>query len=261
MCVLYAQFEFAKEINMEIRTFGGGGRIRECERVLRGSLSGWPGRLILLTIPTSRDNKYITDDSAMLEDIIPLIDSETALVGYNIPPVLLDFADKAGAQVYDGGLDEDFLSANAELTARGALGYLLTHGERDLSELSVGVVGYGRIGSRLVRMLLLFGAKITLYTRRQSLAMELCEMGISALTPEEWDFSGLDMLINTAPARQIEEEKLPANLEILDLASGRVFEPSGRLTKLASIPDMMYPKTAGRLYAESAMARLWGDNL
>lgn len=243
---------------MEIRTFGGGGRIRECERVLAEGLSGLDGRLILLPIPTSRDKKYITDTSVSIEDILPLIDGTSCVVGYNIPRTLLDFADRVGARVYDGASDEDFLSANAELTARGTLGYLLTRAGRDLSELHLGVVGYGRIGIRLVRLLLLFGAKITVYTRRESQAIELCELGISALTPDGWDFSDLDILINTAPARQIDEGRLPKNLEIIDLASGSIFEPSGRLTKLASIPEVMYPVSAGRLYAEAAMGRLWG---
>ena len=232
----------------------------ECERVLKESLVHRRGRVILLPIPTSRDNKYITGGGVLVDEILPLIDESTCLVGYNIPTMLMGFADKSGALVYDGATDEEFLSANAELTARGTLGYLLTHTDRDLSEQNIGVVGYGRIGMRLIRLLLLFGARVTVFTRREGVTMELCEMGISAsVIGEKTDYKELDILINTAPAKQIEENLLPEKLPIIDLASGSIFEPSDRLTKLPSIPDRMYPKTAGRLYAEAAINRLWGD--
>ncbi len=247
---------------MEVRSFGGGGRIAECERILTERLAGRQGRVILLPIPTSRDNKYITQSGVLVEDILPLIDEDTRLVGYNIPNTLTRFCDEVGAAYYDGAADEEFLIANAELTARGTLGFLLTHTDRDMSELRIGVVGYGRIGVRLIRLLLLFGAEIITFTRRRSVAMELCEMGVSAaIVGEEFDWSRLDILINTAPARQIGERELPDSLPVIDLASGKIFEPSDRLTKLASIPDQMYPKTAGRLYAEAAINRLWGENI
>lgn len=245
---------------MEILTFGVGGRIRECERILARRLSATPGRLILLPIPSSRDKKYITQSSYTIENICHVLEHGDYLVGYNLPAELLKFADQKKVKVYDGSLDEAFLGENAFLTAEGTLGYLLTHSKRDPSELSVGIIGYGRIGQRLLRLLLLFGSKITVFTGRKSVALELGEMGVSAcLVGEKSDLSGLDILINTAPERQIDESDLPPELEIIDLASGNVFEPSDRLTKLASVPDAMYPLTAGRLYAEAAMDALFGD--
>ena len=244
---------------MEIRTFGSGGRQSECARILGERLSSRRGRLILLPIPTARDKKYITGTSYAVEDILPLLEKGVFVVGYNIPSAITDRARQVGALVYDAGEDEDFLCDNAELTARGAVGYLLTHGGRDLAELNIGVVGYGRIGIRLIRLLLLFGANLTVYTGRREVALELCEMGISAcVIGDAPDLSELDILINTAPARQIDEADLPEKTEIIDLASGRAFEPSGRLTKLASIPDQTYPLTAGRLYAEAAIRAMEG---
>ena len=245
---------------MEIRSFGVGERMRECERILSSCASGRAGgSLVLLPIPTSRDNIYITGTSVEISDILPLIESGGAMVGYNIPRLLTDEAKRVGAIVYDAALDEEFLVANAELTARGTVGYILTHYSRDLSDMSVGVVGYGRIGMRLVRWLLLFGADVTVYTRRQSLALELCENGISAVVVgENADISGLDLLINTAPEKQIDDRALSLQTDIIDLASGNIFEPSARLVKLASIPDSYYPKSAGRLYAEGAIKALGG---
>lgn len=245
---------------MEIRTFGGGGRLLECERILSERLADRDGRAFLLPIPTARDNKYITGTKVAALELLPMLDSKAFVIGYNIPRDILREADVVGAKVYDAGADERFLIANAELTARGTVGYILTHLMRDPADMSVGVVGYGRIGIRVIRWLLMLGSRITLYTTRSEIAIKLCSAGISAsVIGEGCDFSGIDLLINTAPARQISEKDLPPHTQIIDLASGCSFDPSPRVTKLASIPDAMYPLTAGRLYAESAIAYLCGE--
>jgi hypothetical protein len=217
-------------------------------------------KLIILPIPTTRDKKYVSDTSVTVGEISAMLDSGTAVAGYNIPAEITEAAKAVGARIYDASLDEDFLADNAELTARGAVGYILTNSKSDLADMSVGVVGYGRIGVRLVRWLLPFGARLTVYTNRPEVAMELCESGISAcLMSGECDYSALDLLINTAPARQIDEGKLPDDLKIIDLASGSIFEPLPRLIKLASIPNAFYPETAGRLYAEGIIRAFGGD--
>lgn len=232
----------------------------ECERLLlAGCFDDSFDRLIVLPIPTARDNKYITGTATAVGEVAAMLDSDTALAGYNIPSEITDRAAKAGAKIYDGANDEDFLLKNAELTARGAVGYILTNSKKDIADMSVGVVGYGRIGISLVRWLLLLGARITVYTNRERVAVELGEMGVSAcLVNERADTSCLDLLINTAPARQLDESSFSDDLRIIDLASGSIFEPSPRLIKLSSIPDAFYPETAGRLYAEGIIKAFGG---
>ena len=246
---------------MEIITFGGGQRIAECERVLL-SKSDTCGRVVLLPIPTTRDNKYITGSSVQIDEVSAMVDRSTLVAGYNLPMKMLNAVSEVGGRALDLATDENFLIKNAELTARGTIGYILTHSKFDLSDMSVGVVGYGRIGIRLVRWLLLFGAELTVYTTRPEIALELCEMGISAcVIGEKSDFSRLNILINTAPARQIDENTLPPELEIIDLASGSIFQPSSRLIKLSSIPEAFYPLSAGRIYADAVLGAIGGVEL
>ncbi len=237
---------------MEIRSFGAGRRMRECERLLRNESDLYGGLVILLPIPTTRDNIYISGTDQTLLSIRSLFRADTTVVGYNIPDLLVAEAEKSGAKVFDAAKNEEFLLENARISANGAMGYLLTNSTRDLADLNIGVVGYGRIGREMIRLCLLFGAKVTVYTTRRSVAIELGEAGISAVVlGEDTDFSDIDVLVNTAPARQIDESKLPSTIDIVDLASGSIFEQTSRLTKLSSIPDVMYPHTAGRLYAEA----------
>ena len=239
---------------MEIKTFGGGGRMRECLGLLRDVLSEDRGRLILLPIPTSRDNIFINNTEVTVSYVKDLIDEGNIVVGYSLPPAITDRAKEVGALVFDASLDEEFLLANAKISANGALGYILTHSVRDAQDMRIGIVGYGRIGREMTRLCLLFGADVTVYTARESVVLELCEMGVKAeLIDDITSLDTLDLLINTTPKRQIEKGKIPEGLEIIDLASGKIFEPGDRLIKLSSIPDAFYPETAGRLYAEGVL--------
>ena len=136
---------------MEIRTFGDSGRQRECERRLlaHGGESLYE-RLILLPIPTSRDGVHITGTDIPLEALLSSVTGSTLVAGYNIPEPFASELISLSAHVYDAGLDERFLAENAEITAKGALGKILCTTGRDITELRIAIIGYGRIGSRLL---------------------------------------------------------------------------------------------------------------
>lgn len=242
---------------MEIRLFGGGERQKSCAARLSGAELGCE-QLLLLPIPTTKDKKYITGTPTPLAAIPPLCSLGTLVAGYEIPPEIIGEITARGADVFDAGSDEEFLLANADLTARGALGFLLTNTQIDLTDMSIGIIGYGRIGSRLHRLLLFLGARVSVYTSREALASELNAAGAeSEIICPTTDLSALDVVFNTSPTGVILPEvieALPEKTRIIDLASGNVFAPSARLTKLSSIPAAMYPVSAGRLYAESIIS-------
>ena len=239
---------------MEILSFGGGRRMREGVRLLESAVGPLSGRLILLPIPTTRDNIYINGTDLTLGSVVPLLTNESTLVGYNIPRDLVYNAEEVGAGVYDAGRDERFLMENAIISARGAIGYLLTNFTRDIADMKIGIIGYGRIGRALLRYLICLGSSPILYTGRQEVAVELGSSGIDCrVLGEGCDLGGLDILINTSPTSQISIDDLDPMTKIIDLASGKPFPTSDRVTKLSSIPDAMYPLTAGRLYAEGIL--------
>ena len=136
---------------MEIHTLGEGRRLTVCREILADMTAGCDGRLLLLPIPTSRDNTYITSTSLPILDLAKLAQGCAFVAGYNIPRGVI--GDEI--RLYDAACDEEFLIANAILTARGALGYILTHWQRDISDMKIGVIGYGRIGREMLRLLLL----------------------------------------------------------------------------------------------------------
>ena len=245
---------------MEIRLIGNGGRMRECGRILASVLDAVDGRMILLPIPTTRDNIFINATSSTVRAVADMIDSGAVVACYGAPREISDRAGVVGASVFDASLDEEFLFENAKISANGALGYILTHYPKDMGDMKIGIVGYGRIGKEMTRLCLLFGAMVRIITARESVVMELGELGIDArLIDDNIELSDLDILVNTTPKRQIDEGVIPKNMPIIDLASGSIFEPSTRLIKLSSIPDAFYPETAGRLYAEAILRFLKGE--
>ena len=124
-----------------------------------------------------------------------------------------------------------------------------------MSALRVALVGYGRIGSEMLRLLLFLGAEVTLLTTRESVAKELGEMGVSARVLDGGAaLSDFDLVINTAPARLF-DEKTPGIFDcpIFDLASGDVLPSLPNIKKLPARPEKMYPETAGEKYADAIL--------
>ncbi len=222
----------------------------ECSAALTGYNSGTTDRLIILPVPSTRDGKTVTGTEAHLTDIYSLLTSASLVAGYGIPDDICGEIHTRGGAVYDASLDEGFLCDNADITAEGTVGELLCSGEQRLSDMRVGIIGYGRIGRALCRLLLFFGAKITVYTGRDEVIMDLCEISVDARAYGNMNLSELDVLINTAPNCLISEDTpVPRALKIIDLASGNYLKDIGRVTKMPSIPEKMYPRSAGRLYA------------
>lgn len=249
---------------MKIIRLGGGERVTIC----LGALNEWlgnkgqgDGTLIVLPIPTTRDKIRITDTEITLTELVDLAGPDVKIAGYGIPTHIKEGLEIRGAEVYDAAFDEDFLLENARITAHGALGRILTETGRDLSELVIGVIGYGRIGSVLYELLMFLGAMVIIYSTSEEKIDRLAMSGADVMGVDTAEsFSGLDILINTAPKRLLSSKEelklLDSGTKIIDLASGRNFS-SEKVVVMSSIPDKMYPISAGRLYAKHIMRAIF----
>jgi hypothetical protein len=134
---------------------------------------------------------------------------------------------------------------------------LLTTERRVPKDVSFGIVGYGRIGREITRLLLFLGASVRVFTTRKDVRLLLSEFGVS--TSESVcgaDLSGIDVLINTAPARIFDNGDDPylKKMRVIDLASGNNFPSLENAESYPSIPAKMYPESSGALLAESAIS-------
>lgn len=243
---------------MIIHTYEIGGRGRACADYLyerEGEIA--TEEVIILPIPTTRDKKYLKDSDIPLEDIVKMARTGVFVIGYMLPDEFTERLEERGAAVYDAGRDEGFLERNAFLTAMCTLGVLLTSSPVVPSDTRYGIVGYGRIGKILTRLLLFLGADVRVYTSRDNMRLELCEFGVaSSMSTREASFHDIDVLINTAPAVLFDKCSIPKGLRVIDLASGNNFPFLDSYESYPSVPSRMFPTSSGRALGESAIAFL-----
>ena len=244
---------------MIIENYGVGARCAETLRLLlladeKGQFPPDIKRTVLLPIPTTRDKLHLTGTDKLLDEIFDDAKKGDLIAGYGISDEAKLSMRNRGAIVYDALDDEDFLSENAEETAIGALGYILSTSEKTPKDTRFAVVGYGRIGSRLVRLILFLGGNVKVYTGKEKTCISLGECGINAelvLRGEPLPRIDADVLINTAPtdlSGSFPTGKLPKNLRVIELASGENFKGIEGIERLPGIPDKSYGKSAGHTY-------------
>lgn len=246
------------EDDMIIHSYENGLRADACIDYLRGSgCAKYTEKIILLPIPTTKDKCTIFNTNVYIKEVLDKIYEGTVVSCYGLPDVFSHSMEERGALVVDLACDEDFLLENAELTALSALGIFLGSAKRSPRDVNVGVVGYGRIGKKLTSLFLYLGAGVRVFTSRESTRLELCEWGVaSAVSAEDADLSGLDVLINTAPAPIFTKESIPEGLRIMELASGENFAGIPGVEKYPSVPARMFPYSAGRAWGRAIERRL-----
>ena len=244
---------------MIIENFGSGPRCAEALRLLIGAdtddrLPKAVKRTVLLPVPTSRDKAHISGTDKLLCEVFGEVGAGDFVAGYGIDDDAKRIMQERGALVYDALCDEKFLSDNAELTAVGALGYILSSAETAPIDTRFAIVGYGRIGSRLVRLLLFLGASVKVYSGTRRSCIELGECGVDAYYIDRDSpipTSGADIIINTAP-RDLSSSfscgKVPSGVRVIELASGENFKGIEGIERLPGIPDKFYGRSAGRAY-------------
>lgn len=253
-----------KEFIMDIYTYGQDVRLKYCASMLSANPIPSFERIILLPIPTTRDGVTVSGGEERLSDITAALLPKDALVCYELPPEAHRDAVMRGAAVVDLSHDEDFLEENAALTAVGCVGRILTEERVAPCGLTVGIIGYGRIGQHLLRILLFLGAGVRVFTTKSTLRRDLQMLGIAGVdsfsvkdSPEE-NFSGLDILINTAPAKVIPESAGEAlnSVRVIELASGKNIPDSITYESFPSVPKLMYPESAGAAMYNSVVRML-----
>ena len=110
---------------MTVEIIKGSKRISYAARRLGASGLAYKS-ILLLPIPTTKDGINVNGTDISLDSLTVGIDSSCAVAGYGIPAAFCERIRALGGEVYDALYDESFQQKNAELTALGALGELLS---------------------------------------------------------------------------------------------------------------------------------------
>ncbi len=152
---------------------------------------------------------------------------------------------------------------NAVPTAEGALEIIMRETDVTINELSVLLLGFGRVGEALAERLRCLGAAVTVANRGERRRQQAESRGF-AVCPWPELTQGLaraTVVVNTAPAPVLGKAELaflPPGALVLDLASGRggtdfaaAAELGVKALHALSLPGKAAPKSAGRILGQA----------
>ena len=181
-------------------------------------------------------------------------------------PVFVSMRDKflkaypqlSDGRIFDYSAKEEFSILNALPTAEGAVECAMNKYEGTISGSKCLVVGFGKIGKILAKILKSLNADVTVTARKQEDFAYINALGYKAAnTLKLSSVKGFDLVFNTVPC-MIFDKSLLMNTDkytiIIDLASlpgGVDFESARRFgidaVRALSLPGKCAPKTAGEI--------------
>ncbi|MCQ2602323.1 MAG: hypothetical protein MJ193_00195 [Clostridia bacterium] len=140
-------------------------------------------------------------------------------------PETAEFLSNKGVKMFNIAKNEDFQAVNSRLTAFGALKTMLSHANSAPDDLDILIIGFGRTGCALARLLDAIGVKSLTISTNSSLRQAKA-FANDVIESSNFDFSKYDVIFNTAP------EKIVTDKEILS------FKPTAIYIDLASTPAL-----------------------
>lgn len=221
-------------------------------------------KYIILPVPASRNKKFINapfsnSDIVLSEKLFSNLKNKVVFAG--IVSSLIEDVKPSGLHIRDYYQREDFLIPNALLTAEGAVSIALKEHDKSIFSSRCLVVGFGRIGKILAKLLKNMGAKVTVSARNvKDISLAKISgfetINVSKIN-EKIDF---DLIFNTVPALVLDAgvlRYLSSARMIIDLAS----TPGGtdkfaaeelgiKLIPALGIPGKCFPEAAGEVIAD-----------
>lgn len=155
--------------------------------------------------------------------------------------------DLAGYEVLDLLEDPRYLAQNASITAHCTLELALARLPITLENCPVLVIGWGRIGKCLAKLLGGLGAKVTVAARKESRRVMIDALGYTSCSIENIRPENFRLIINTVPAMVL-PGATGTGLKI-DLASHQGM--TGRNVIWArGLPGILAPESSGALIAQ-----------
>ena len=235
----------------------------ECENIKEVSIKT---DFIISSIPFSKDNENIiakfTDKKLIINKVLSEISGKKLICG-NVSKDILNLAKSNNVEIIDLLKEEELTILNAIPTAEGAIEIAMRESDITLHNSNVLILGFGRIGKILAKMLQGIGANVYCEARKkEDLAwIEAYKYNTINLKDLEQNINKYDFIFNTIPNLILDKNKLKKvkkECVIIDLASspgGTDFEEASKLNLKAilalGLPGKVAPKTAAKYIKET----------
>lgn len=182
-------------------------------------------------------------------------------------PKVKSWAQEADLTLVELGELDELAIPNAVPTAEGAVQLAMEKLPITIHGSEVLVLGFGRCGSILAKLLAAMGAKTTVAARRKSQLAMARAWGLSTCSLNNLSLNSFDLIYNSIPALVLTGELLAQTREevlIIDLASapgGVDFQAAAQLGREAilalGLPGKVAPVSAGQILSAVVPSLIW----
>lgn len=205
---------------------------------------------LLLDVPSFGPDGRLRGGGDIVQ-LLRMLPAEICVIGGNLSHPALE-----GYKTLDLLRIDDYVARNAALTAECALRRAAEHLDAALSDTPAVVIGWGRIGKCLAKLLRAVECDVTVAARKERDRAMLRALGYSAISIEALPqlASRAGLLFNTAPEPILDEGQMESWSRCLsiDLASQKGLAGKDVLWA-RGLPGVMVPRSSGKLIAETIL--------
>lgn len=225
--------------------------------------------IIILPVPVTFDGIHInspySENPLLIEEFLDGITPSAIVFGGQIKPNFAKALEEKGIKFFDYLSREELAIRNAIPTAEGAIKIAIEETPITINGSKCLVLGYGRIGKILAKMLAGLGADVTVEARKYAdLAMiDFHGYGALSISDLKNKIKDYDIIFNTVPALLIDYDALSTMKKdslIIDLSSrpgGVDFNIAKELGIKAiwalGLPGKIAPVTSGAIIKDTIM--------
>ena len=219
--------------------------------------------LIISSIPFSKDNIFVNScfsrNNIRIDEITKYIENKTFIAGNISNKFYEQIENKNNVKVFDIMNSEEFAILNTISTAEGALKIAIEETNFTIHSSNVLILGFGKIGKVLAKILNAMGAKVFCEARKKEDLAWIETYGYEKVPLNELDkyLGKFDIVFNTIPNIVLDIAKLKLlkkEVLIIDLASkpGGVDREAANNLNLKTIwalalPGKIAPKSAAQI--------------
>lgn len=237
--------------------------IEQCESIKKAIQEV---EIVIGPIPFSSNGKTInmpfSDKEISIREMMHVINAKVLIAG-GITPEVYEMANDEYIEIIDIMKREELAVLNTIATAEGTIQIAMENTQRTIHGSNILIMGFGRVGKVLAKMLDGIGAKVSCEARKDSDIAWIKAYGYNPIHLSDLDgeLGNYDIIINTIPFQILDENRLrnvKKECTIIDLSSnpGGVDRNAARRMGLKmiwalSLPGRVAPMTSAEFIKET----------